>query len=131
MGLVVLAAIGFGLSRGIGGGSGEAPVSTCGDPLDWRQAAQVEGRIAAVEGRVAEGSHEPDVGGSPTFLNLGSPHPDPDRFDVVIYEDVRERFEQPPEQAYLGREVCVTGQVRDRDGVPQIVLDSPAHLQAR
>jgi hypothetical protein len=71
------------------------------------------------------------VGGGPTFLNLGNPHPDPDRFDVVIYEDVRPAFDQPPEEAFAGAEVCVEGRVRDREGVPQIVLRGPAFIEHR
>jgi hypothetical protein len=126
--LAVLVGVGFGLSRTIGGVP-DAPVATCDDPLDWRQGGEVVGARAAVAGEVVAGTHASDVAGSPTFLNLGSPHPDPARFDVVIYPEVRERFDTPPEDAFTGRRVCVQGEVRERDGVPQIILDNRAMLQ--
>ena len=119
--------IGFGVGRLLGGVP-EGPAWTCDDPLAWDRAHQAVGERAAIVGPVVAATHEPELGGGPTFLNLGNPHPEEPRFDVVIYEDVRERFEQPPEQALEGAEVCVQGRVRDRDGVPQIVLDGPAFL---
>jgi hypothetical protein len=126
----VLLGVGFGLSRTLGGVP-DAPVATCDDPIDWHRAGEVVGERAAIAGPVTAGSFATDVGGEPTFLNLGNPHPDPDRFDVVIYPDVRDRFDEPPEDALQGVDVCVQGEVRDRDGVPQIVLDNRAMLQER
>jgi hypothetical protein len=126
----VLLGVGFGLSRTLGGVP-DAPVTTCDDPTDWRRAGEVVGERAAIAGPVVDGTFATDVGGEPTFLNLGNPHPDTDRFDVVIYPDVRERFDEPPEAAFDGREVCVQGVVRDRDGTPQIILENRAMLQER
>lgn len=130
--VAVLFVIGFGLSRVIGGaGTGDGPAATCDDPVTWQQAGDLDGRATAIVGPVVRVSHEPEVGGGPTFLNLGNPHPDPDRFDVVIYEDVRDRFDRPPEDLFDGREICVLGRVRDRDGVPQIILDNPGWISTR
>lgn len=131
VGVAVLLFVGFGVGRLFGGVGTltDGPRWTCDDPLPWSRAEVAVGDPAAVVGTVAAASHEPDVGGGPTFLNLGNPHPDPDRFDVVIYEDARARFDEPPEQALEGVEVCVQGRVRDRDGVPQIVLDGPGMLR--
>lgn len=125
--LGVLLVVGFGLSRVLGGAMGE-PGPTCDDPIAWSDASTEVGRSSAIVGPVADASFEPDVGGAPTFLNLGNAHPDPDRFDVVIYEDVRERFDAPPEDALVGEHVCVLGEVRDRDGVPQTILRGPGWL---
>jgi hypothetical protein len=126
----VLLGVGFGLSRTLGGVP-DASVTTCDHPTDWRRAGEVVGERAAIAGTVAAGTFASDVGGEPTFLNLGNAHPDPDRFDVVIYPDVRDRFDEPPEDAFDGREVCVQGLVRDRDGTPQIILEHRAMLQER
>ncbi len=129
LGVAVLLFVGFGVGRLLGGVP-EGPAWTCDEPLAWDRAGQAVGQAAAVVGPVAAASHEPDLGGGPTFLNLGNPHPEEPRFDVVIYEEARERFEEPPE-ALEGRRVCVQGQVRERDGVAQIVLDGPAFLTPR
>jgi hypothetical protein len=104
---------------------------SCEAPLAWDQAAGRAGQQAAVEGRVAATAYVPDVGGEPTFLNLGNPHPNPQRFDVVIYGDLREGFDASPENQFADRDVCVVGRVRLRDGVPQIVLRSPAAIITR
>lgn len=129
VGVAVLLFVGLGVGRLLGGVSEGGPAWTCEEPLAWDRAEQAVGQRAAIVGHVVAATREPDVGGAPTFLNLGAAHPDPDRFDVVIYEDVRERFDAPVEHALEGTEVCVQGRVRDRDGVPQIVLDGPAFLQ--
>jgi hypothetical protein len=80
---------------------------------------------------VAAATHAPDVGGAPTFVNLGNAHPDPERFDVVIYAQARAGFERPPEAALPGRTVCAVGDVRLRDGVPQIVVDTHLSVVVR
>ena len=131
--LGVLLVVGFGASRLLGGlpdGGGSAPPG-CDDAVAWDDAAQVVGQQAAIIGPVASANHEPDVGGAPTFVNLGGVHPDPERFDVVIYEDRREAFDPPPEEALAGAEVCVRGEVDERDGVPQIVLERREWLTER
>ena len=128
--LAIVLLVGFGLGRVIGGVP-DPPASDCDDPIPWHAADGVEGEQAAVAGPVAAVSHEPEVGGSPTFVNLGAPHPDPDRFDIVIYEEVREGFDRPLEELLPGEDVCVQGRVRDRDGVAQIVIELPASLIIR
>jgi hypothetical protein len=45
---------------------------------------------------VAHATFEPGVGRAPTYLNLGNAYPDPDRFDVVIHEEVGDRFDRGP-----------------------------------
>jgi hypothetical protein len=105
--------------------------ASCEAPLAWDQAAERVGQQVAVAGRVAATAYVRDVGGEPTFLNLGHAHPEPHRFDVVIYGDLREGFDAPPENQFADREVCVVGRVRLREGVPQIVLRSPAAIIIR
>lgn len=129
LGVAALLFLGLVVGRLLGGVVHDGPVTTCDDPLPWDAAATAVGERAAVAGPVAATAREPDVGGAPTFLNLGNPHPDPERFDVVIYRDVRERFEAAPAAALDGAVVCVEGHVRQRDGVPQIVLEAPERIE--
>ena len=131
--LGVLLVIGFGASRLLAGlpadgGGGPPP---CDEAIAWDDTDGVVGRSAAVVGPVADAAFAPDVGGEPTFLNLGAAHPDPDRFDIVVYADVREGFADRLEERFVGRTVCVRGEVREREGVPQIVLDHPSLLTER
>lgn len=63
-------------------------------------------------------------GRRPTFLNLGRPYPDQE-LTVVIWGDDRVRFDAPPEDAYRGERICVTGTIETYRGTPQIVIDGP------
>ena len=126
--LGVLLVIGFALSRVVGGGGlGGDAAATCEGPVRWDEAGEVVGQVSAIVGPVVAATTVEEVGGAPMFLNLGNAHPASERFDVVIYEDVRERFDTSPE-AFEGRDICVRGEVRERDGVPQIVLRGPPWL---
>lgn len=127
--LGVVLVIGFGLGRVMGGAP--TPPASCDDPTSWDQAGDHVGRDAAVAGPVADVRTVEDVGGAPTFVNLGNPHPEPERFDIVIYEDVRAEFETAPQSQLDGQDVCVVGRVRERDGVPQIVLDAAWSIEVR
>lgn len=83
------------------------------------QAATKVGKVAIVCGVVASGTYARSTKGNPTFLNLDDPYPH-HRFTIVIWEEDRGRFPEPPEQAFLGRPVCIQGLVQDYKGVPQI-----------
>ncbi len=123
--VLVIAVVAIGLGRTLTEPPGD-PVD-CDDPVAWDQADARVGESAAVEGPVAEVTWAQDVGGAPTFLNLGAPHPDEPRFDVVVYEETREAFDEPLEDLE-GELVCAVGSVEQRDGVPQIVLGAPPQL---
>lgn len=114
----------------LGGEGGER--ASCDDPLAWDEVSvELTGDEVAVEGPVAAATTEPEVGGAPTFVNLGNPYPDQPRFDVVIYEDVRAGLDDDPEEALPGEVVCAAGELDVRDGVPQIVVPSPVSLVVR
>ena len=63
-----------------------------------------------------------------TFLNLGRPYPD-QALTVVIGADDRDSFPGPPERAYEGRQVCVTGRIELYRGQPQIRAREPGAIR--
>jgi len=67
--------------------------------------------------------------GKPTFLNIGKPYPDPNRFTVVIWIQNRGKFPQPPDDYYLGKTICVTGLIDEYKGIPQIEVKDPSQIQ--
>ena len=67
--------------------------------------------------------------GQPTFLNVGKPYPDPDRFTVVIWGDDRANFPWPPEDHYLGKTIAVTGLIIEYEGVAEIEVSSPSQIE--
>ncbi|QBI20947.1 hypothetical protein ER308_16115 [Egibacter rhizosphaerae] len=131
LGVVLVIGVGFGRIGGtlpIGGDTD--PRASCDDPVAWDAVDGHEvGTEVAVEGPVEAASTEPDLGGAPTFLNLGNAYPDEPRFDVVVYESEREGLGFDPEQALPGERICAVGELDERDGVPQIVLPAPGSLR--
>ena len=91
------------------------------------EAAQHVGELAEVCGRVASTAHIAAVKGQPTFLNMERPYPD-QPFNVVIWESARARFDAPPERAFDGKNICVTGLIEIYDGKPQIVVTDPKQI---
>lgn len=87
-----------------------------------REASDHVGEYARVCGTVAGASYVPRIEGHPTFLNLEEPYPEP-VFTVLIWNDVRTRFDAPPEDAFRGRRICATGLIETHEGRTEIVLD--------
>jgi hypothetical protein len=104
--------------------------SPCPGATNWLQAATRVGDTTTITGRVASATYAQDTKGSPTYLNVGRPYPNPTRFVVLIWGDDRAAFTNAPEQLYKGRNLCVTGTVKTYDGVPQIIVESPASIVA-
>ena len=88
--------------------------------IPWYDAQDHIGERITLCGPVVDAAWASGSNGKPTFLNLGEPYPDPDRFTVVIWIQYRSNFPQSPENYYLGKTVCVTGLVTEYGGIPQI-----------
>jgi hypothetical protein len=99
-------------------------------PISPAEASGHVGERAVVCGRVASATHAPSIGGEPTWLNFGAPHPEQD-FDVVVWGRDRGAFSTPPEIAYAHRDVCVAGRIIEHQGIPRIEVREPAQFQVR
>lgn len=95
-------------------------------PLSPESAAGHIGETATVCGVVASAEYEADQQDQPTLLDLGKPHPNA-IFTAVIYGANRAKF-GTPESSLRGKHICVTGQISDYQGKPEIVLTEPSHL---
>jgi hypothetical protein len=84
------------------------------------------GETAMVCGVVASAEYEANEQNQPTLLDLGKPHPNA-IFTAVIYGENRTKF-GAPETSLLGKRICVTGQISDYQGKPEIVLTDPSQL---
>jgi hypothetical protein len=84
------------------------------------------GETGTVCGVVASAKFEADVQSQPTLLDLGksSPHA---VFTAVIYGDHRSKF-GTPETSLRSKHICVTGQISDYRGKPEIVVTDPSQL---
>jgi hypothetical protein len=105
------------------------PVSVvCEGAVPWNEASKHLGQTATVDGPVVSAVFASDSNGQPTFLNIGKPYPDPNRFTVVIWGEDRDVFPEPPEVAYASARVCVRGPVSTYQGVTQIIIDGPEDI---
>jgi hypothetical protein len=68
--------------------------------------------------------------GQPTFLNLDQPYPR-QIFTAVIWGNDRGYFTSPPEIAYRGKRVCVTGLVKLYKGKPEIIVILPSQVKVQ
>ena len=54
-----------------------------------------------------------------TLLNMGGAYPD-HSLTIVIAGADRKKFDVKPEQFYTNKEVCITGEIRDYKGKPEV-----------
>jgi len=97
--------------------------------IPWDEAKYHIGERATVYGAVVDTHWASGSKGKPTFLNIGRPYPDPDRFTVVIWIDYRANFPQAPEVYYLGKTVYITGLITQYEGIPEIEVKDPSQIQ--
>jgi hypothetical protein len=88
------------------------------------------GQKATVCGIVASASFSSKSKGQPTFLNLDQPYPR-QVFTAVIWGKDRSYFSSPPELAYRGKQICVTGLVELYKGKPEIIIILPSQVKAQ
>ena len=93
-------------------------------PVD---AAKYVGKSVTVCGRVALVDYVVNSVGRPTYLNLDRPYPN-HIFTVIIWGENRSRFPTPPEKAYSGKKICVSGTVTSFQEEPQIVVRRPSQI---
>lgn len=82
------------------------------------------GEHATVCGKVVSEKEATNARGTPTFINLDSPYPK-QVFTILIWGEDRPRMGDLPSQ---GSRVCVTGDIREYHGVPEIEIKEKAQL---
>ena len=92
---------------------------------DISQLNQDLGSSVTVDGSVVLTHYAPTEEGQPTFLDFHDPYQG--YFEVVIWVENRSAFNQPPEDYYLNKKVCVTGTLSYYAG-PQIRVTSPNQI---
>ena len=93
--------------------------SRTGDGIAWNEAIDYAGTVQRVCGPLAgTGNSEDDI-----FLDLGRDYPDPERFQLVIW-DIGSIDPIP-----LGATVCASGQISLYGGVGEIELDSASAVE--
>jgi len=93
------------------------------------QAGEFIGRTATVCGVVDGTRFAETTEGQPTFLFMAGNFP-AHRFSARIWGRDRGDFATPPEQL-TGKTVCVTGEIRNANGRPEIVVRGARNLRVR
>jgi hypothetical protein len=96
--------------------------------ISWDEAKNHIGERTIVYGTVVDTYYASGSSGKPTFLNMGNPHPNSNRFTVLIWGVNRGEFSQPPEDYYDGKTIYVSGLIDSYAGVPQIEVASPDQI---
>jgi hypothetical protein len=127
--VIVLTAVGAWLFvPGLRSEQTPAAQSACPGSVDWREAADHVGETVVVEGPVVSGTFDAEGRGRLTFLNVGNPYPNGDRFVVVIPGSDRSDFAPAIETSLIGSTVCARGTIELREGVPQMFVRAPSQL---
>lgn len=99
--------------------------------ISWKNAHLYIGKTITVYGPVIDTHWAESSNGKPTFLNIGKPFPDTDRFTVIIWMDDRRNFVIAPEIFYLDKIVYVTGKVEEYNGSCEMIIRSPSQIFTR
>jgi DNA/RNA endonuclease YhcR with UshA esterase domain len=91
------------------------------------QAGEHIGQTVTVCGVVSDSRYLAESARKPTFLNFDKPFPQ-HTFTAVIPNESRSKFSEPPETAFKGKRICVTGLVRTSRNKPEIEVLEPSQI---
>jgi micrococcal nuclease len=69
-------------------------------------------------------------GSNLTLLDVGGSHPN-ELLTLIIKGDDRKKFKAAPEEDLKGKKVCITGQLIDYKGKPEIVITDPEQIKVQ
>jgi hypothetical protein len=97
-----------------------------GKTITASEASVYVGKTATVCGYVASAKYAYRSKGKPTFLNLDEPYPR-QIFTALIWGNDRPAF-GTPETTYSGKNICVTGRIKNYRGNPEIIVTNPKQI---
>ena len=95
--------------------------------ISAKEAKSHIGENATVCGKVAGSRYLGRSQEDPIFINIDKPYSE-QVFKVVIWGRDLAKFKNP-EQDYLGKRICVMGEITQFRGVPQIVATDPSQIR--
>lgn len=94
------------------------------------EAIQHIGQQVTVCGKVFGGKFLDHSNGTPTLLNIGAAYPN-SPFTVVIFGSDRALFSYKPEAYLDGKNICVTGKIKEYKGKAEIVVSNPDQIKVQ
>jgi len=100
-------------------------VSGGGKPvaIKWRDAGEFIGKSVTVEGEIVKTYKAEKL----AFLNFDENHET--TLTIVMFERMFDRFPESPEKYFLHKTVRVTGNVKEHQGKPEIIVTDPAQIE--
>ena len=92
------------------------------------EAGKYTGTQETVCGRVVRVFYAAHAKGQPTMLNLGR-NSQSRAFTALIWGEDRNKFQKAPETLYGGKEICVTGIIKNYRGHPEIIVRDPSQME--
>jgi len=100
-----------------------APSETRTEVISWQDAAEHYGEYCTVEGTIVATHNS----GKACFLNF---HPNWKKyFTAVIFANRFSVFPTAPERYYQDKKVRVTGYIKEYQGKPEIIIESPEQIK--
>jgi len=96
--------------------------------ISCAEAQAFVGQRRCLCGPVVRANNAANSRGAPTFLDLDEKYPSPRRCEILIWGNNRANFPEPPETAYRGKRVCVTGVLVSYNGILEIEARSQADI---
>ena len=62
-----------------------------------------------------------------TFINLGAAYPK-SLLTLVIFTKDKSKFKEAPEAMYADKTICVTGELKEYNNKPEIIISSPEQI---
>lgn len=90
--------------------------------VNWQDAGNYLGQRLTVEGQVVRVYNS----GKAAFLNFAEEYQG--KFSVVIFAADFEQWPQPPDQVYLNQYLRVTGKIKEYNGAPEMIIESPKQV---
>ena len=97
--------------------------------IDWTEAKGHIGETVTVYGPVKDSSYLRESNGQPTYIDIGAAYPDDSRVSMVVWGEDRGNFPDDPECMYLGKTVCVTGELYAYDNATYVKVARPDQVQ--
>lgn len=96
---------------------------SAGTIIRWDEAHKYYGQTVTVEGKIVTTYNS----GKACFLNF---HPNYKKyFTAVIFKSAFSRFPSNPEDFYYGKEVHITGKIKEYKGKPEIIVNDPSQIK--
>ena len=89
------------------------------------QAGNYYDKEAIVEGKIADGYRSKT---NTVFLNLEKSYPN-QCFTVVIFSSDQYKFVESPEKFYATKTVRIKGEIKEYQGKPEIILETPSQIE--